>query len=376
MNENIRYILMNKDKKLASLYVDKNYAAIQEIYGDIPMFIGNVSEWINHRTDFFGRTNIVKMAKLAGIHDKSDFLTITKAISINDTLWVNDLKYPTTWSKINPYTNRISKIMAEIALNGTGCYNNENLKSPSPQYRVDGSIDKCIKRYDNTLYLYKTDGEKWSDKAGCRPYSEYYCTIIENQLKFIDYAKYNIIVNKTSEGYDKPYTYCKLFTNENEGLLQMENSKFKTTPLYELDEIMPAQSRMILHEMLLLDSLTLNFDRHQGNYGFIIDNDSFKIKRFAPIYDNDCALGSLMSIQDKKLDEAYEELINSHLPKCNMGDYNDMARWALTSGLRRRLQDVGYISLGKKVQGLSDKRFQFMEYIVNRRRKEILNLFN
>lgn len=375
----VRYILMNKNKRLAGLEVGLNRAVISEIYGDIPHFIGNFYSWVENRTTLFGRDNLVKMAKLAGISNEHEFLTISRALSINDTLWVNDLKYPTTWDKINPYKVRLSRVMAEIALNGLERYNNENLKSPSPQYRIDGSVDKCVKRTDGALFLYKTDGEKWSDLAGSRPYSEYYCTAICKQLNIRNFTEYFIKVEKTNNGYYKPYTYCKLFTNESNGLIQMADSIYREKSTEELLHMLNGKRNDMvqdIREMLIIDSLTLNIDRHMGNYGFIMNNDTFKINGMAPFYDNDCALGSTISIQDKSFDEAYNEIMYRHMPKTDLGDYNDMAKFAMTKTMYNRLKNINYISLGKKVQGLSDKRFQFMEYIVNRRRKEILNLFN
>ena len=51
-----------------------------------------------------------------------------------------------------------------------------------------------------------------------------------------------------------------------------------------------------------------------------------------------------------------------------------MAKWAMTKELYTKLLNMGDIHFDK-VDGLSDKRVKFMEYIVNRRRQEILNLF-
>ena len=34
--------------------------------------------------------------------------------------------------------------------------------------------------------------------------------------------------------------------------------------------------------MIVLDALILNTDRHMGNYGFMVDNDTMQIKRMAP----------------------------------------------------------------------------------------------
>lgn len=42
--------------------------------------------------------------------------------------------------------------------------------------------------------------------------------------------------------------------------------------------------------MIVLDALILNTDRHMGNYGFMVDNDTMQIKRMAPMFDHNQAL--------------------------------------------------------------------------------------
>lgn len=287
-----RYILMNKDKSLAELCVTINEIYISRVIDTIPEYVCDVNYWIHNRLELFGRNNILKMAKLAAISSQQEFLTVTKAISINDTFWVNDKLNPTTWDKINPYRNRISRIIAEISINGIDIYNNQNLRSPSPQYKIDGQTDKCVKRVNNKLVLYKTDGEKWSDLAGCRPYSEYFASAVCEAFKINNFVRYNINEYKTSTGYIKPYCSCNIFTSENRGFVQCGLTKFAELDINELLDYLPMQYKIQLKNMAIMDSIILNIDRHLGNYGFIFDTDTFKITALAPIYDNDCSLGA------------------------------------------------------------------------------------
>lgn len=379
MNFKERYILMNKDNPVAGLNVDLDTATIATVYNIVPSHIGNFNNWVQSRTSIFGRENLLKMAKLAGISNELEYLTISKALSINDTFWVNDTENPTTWNKINPYTNRLSRIMAEIAINGIQHYKNQHIGSPSPQYNIDGNTDKCVKRVNGELYIYKTDGEQWSDLAGCRPYSEYFASILANKLKLSNFVKYNIKINKTQRGYYKPYVFSKLFTSEKYGLIQMYNSRLYGLSFNELDEVWKekgdTRSRLLFREMLLLDSITLNFDRHLGNWGLLVDNDTYEEIGLAPIYDNDCGLGALTSIQYKTADEAYNENLHKY-SKLDFGDYDKMAYEALKIPIiRQHFMELGKtINLGNKPLGLSDNRFKFIQYIINKRIYEINKL--
>lgn len=372
-----RYILMNKNIPLAELYVSNDYVEIKKVLNIIPEYIGDINEWVRTRFLLFGRTNILNMAKLAGISTESEFLTISKAISLTDTFWVNDLKNPTTWDRVNPYKNRLSRIMAEIAIDGVSIYQNKNIASPSPQYKIDGSADKCIKRIKGINYLYKTNGELVANVHANRPYSEYFVYKLCSILGMHSYTEYTIKEYKTENGYIKPYCICPLFTDEDNGYVPICNTHYDGLGLQNLYNIMSNRDKLILREMLLLDSITLNFDRHTGNYGFIYDNNSFKIKGLSPIYDNDCALASTLSIQYKSFEEAYTEAFNRYGPKTGLGGYNEQAKIAMTKEMYNKLRSLGRIRIDKPNNsiGIEDERVEFINYIINRRIKEIIEMF-
>ena len=362
------YYLMNKDRPIAKLDIGTSYAYIIEVYDNIPGYIGNIQEWIANRTDPINRDKINSLLKLAQIYGKAEFLDITKGISLTDTFWFKSLDDKnTTWDKINPYRNRFSRIISEVALNGV--YTGGNVKSPSPDYKVDGSVDKCWKRENGEIYLYKTAGEKWSGLAGNRPWCEYYASQVAEKLcidksHFVDY---NIKVSKTPNGFLKPYVKCRMFTSEEFGYAAIANTKFSNMDLKNLDKIMDDRSRLILREMLILDSIIVNFDRHQGNYGFLVNNDNYKILGMNPIFDNDCSLGAMESLQDKTKEQVYQNLIRTREAKTDMGGYIAQARWAMTSNIASNIKNMYPFKFDRLPSNidLDDKRIEFMEYIVN-----------
>lgn len=372
--------LMNGNQVLADLRVLNDYIKIVKIYRSIPNYLRNIEEWIRHRTTLFGRQNVITLAKLAGINSSEDFLKIAKAISATDTIWVNDLQNPISWEKVNPYRNRISTILANIAIDGYNIQYHGQLNSPSPQYRISGSVDKCIKRHNNKLYLYKTDGGCWSDKAGKRPYSEYFVTELEKKLGFREFAKYSVVENESFDNdigqkVIKPYCICELFTNEKYGLVECEHTKYRNHTVIQLSKVFNNSPRNldIWREMMLLDSITLNYDRHTGNYGFIIDNNSFKLLGLAPIYDNDCALGALESIQNNNFNATFNKLKNEKRPKVDIGDYDELAYTVVNGYWYKKLKSIGKIKLtNNNFKGISQNRIDFMNYIINRRISEIL----
>lgn len=373
---NYRFMLMNANNKLADIRIVNNEIIVENLYLENLNSVKDIQSYLKIRLSHVNRNGVHTLIKLNNLDSTEKFLSLTRAISCIDTLWVNDLYNYTTWDKINPYTNRLSQAIAEIAINGESTVGYSNIRRASPQYTLDGSVDKCIKTTEDGLYLYKTSGERWSDLAGCRPYCEYYASIVAEQLGLDNSVMYRIDLTKTHDKLIKPYVYCKLFTTEEYGLTQMRYSKYNGYTSNELVTVLDIVSRQRYKDMIVFDSLIMNPDRHTGNYGFIISNKSGHILSLAPIYDNDCSLGALTSVQDKSFEQAFNEIKYSKLPKTDIGSYDDHARWAMTKDMYIRLRDVDRIKLGQRLPGISQKRFDFMEYLVNRRRVEILNMFS
>lgn len=368
---------MNKDREVAKVKVTNDSAYIVETYDVIPPYIHDIFDWINCRSSPVGRANIQYLMKLAGIRNKSEYLSVTHGISMRDTLWFREEHSKIAWDKISPYTNSFSRVISEICLNGNYKYSGE-LRSPSPDYKIDGSIDKCWKRVNGEIYLYKTAGECINMFMGIRTYMEYYASQIAKQLitdknHFIDYK---IRVDNTSTGRLKPYVVCPCFTSEKYGLLDYGDSVYKNLNIGEFDKNIhgDSRSRIILREMLVLDSIILNHDRHDGNYGFLVDNDTYDIYGLTPIFDNDCSMGYFVSLQSIESFDKGFNIALSRQARAGMGDYIDQAKWAMTSEIYNNMRNMYPFHFDRLPSGidLPDKRIQFMEYIVNRQIKTIL----
>lgn len=97
-----KFVLMNKDTKVADLICEKNQLNILRIYNNVDMnYIAGTDTWIKSRLTPFGRANIQKLLNLANMTDLESYTKVTKAISLNDTLWINDCEKPMSWAEIN-----------------------------------------------------------------------------------------------------------------------------------------------------------------------------------------------------------------------------------------------------------------------------------
>ena len=101
----------------------------------------------------------------------------------------------------------------------------------------------------------------------------------------------------------------------------LHNKKLKGLDLVrELEKIYDESK---LSDLLVFDALIYNIDRHLGNFGMIIDNNTGEFLREAPIFDNGYSLMNLLYKED--LDHINAVLKNSpvslliiipKLPKC------------------------------------------------------------
>ena len=262
---NPRFVLMNMNNRIADLKVVNNSIVINKLYSDNINSVSSINTWINSRLASANRSGIHNLNKLNNLSTIEKFLSLTRAVSCTDTIWVNDFYNYTTWNDINPYKHKTNRAVVEIAINGESTVGYANIRCASPQYTLDGSVDKCIKSTDDGLYLYKTSGERWSDLAGCRSYCEYYASIIAEQLGLNDFVMYRMDLTKTPDNLIKPYVYCKLFTSEDYGLLQMQYSKYKNYSSDELSAELNTEMRNQYKNMLVFDSLILNLQKASNN---------------------------------------------------------------------------------------------------------------
>ena len=146
-------------------------------------------------------------------------------------------------------------------------------------------------------------------------FSEY---IGSNVFKIVGFKTQNTVLGKYSyNGKEKIVCACEDFTDNDNILYEFENLALSTNPdkkiETELNDIMEVieESKMIHTEetkqkfwdMFVIDSLIGNTDRHNGNWGFILNKNTGKVE-FSPIYDCGSALNPMIEDEEiKKINE-------------------------------------------------------------------------
>lgn len=183
-----------------------------------------------------------------------------------------------------------------------------------------GSEKKKTLIYNNKKYLVKfPDPVREKNKNISyinNAFSEYIGSSI---FKICGFKVQNTILGKYNyNGKEKIVCACEDFTNMDNILYEFENLALSTNPdkkiETELNDIMEVieESKMICEEetkekfwdMFVIDSLIGNTDRHNGNWGFLLNKNTGKVG-FSPIYDCGSALNPMLEDEEiERINEA------------------------------------------------------------------------
>ncbi len=333
-----KYILKNKDKELVLFSIQDGFIEpeITEIqrYSDIglPPEYTDISSWIENRNYAKHKEHLKKWLKEWNIDNAYGFINLTHCLSLNDSLWIVPADSNLTWDKVNLYDNAFSDIVSKTAFNSG--LRGLKLSSTSPEFTSEGSFEKCWIQENNGVYLYKKGGSG-AVNFGIEPYSEYYASQIAEYL-CEDYVAYDLAQYKGSL-----VSVCKMFTSQNEGFLPFyklldSNKTYNYNDIYKICQKYNEEESFC--SMIVLDAIIYNTDRHLGNFGFIVDNDTYQIKRFAPIFDHNMSLFSRALDDDLVNFEKYSSDIN--LGHKMGGDFVEIAEKMLTPSIKEKLEKL------------------------------------
>ncbi len=103
---------------------------------------------------------------------------------------------------------------------------------------------------------------------------------------------------------------CELFTDEKYGYIPFYKL-IDANKAYNLNDVLRICTELGFEnecrQMILVDSLVFNQDRHLGNFGFIVDNETFQIVKFAPMFDFNLSMLCNAMEEDLADFEKYQE---------------------------------------------------------------------
>jgi len=233
--------------------------------------------WFTRRTVPRNRRNIEELMARIGLNSRNvkGIIELCRGLSLNDVYWVVHDGCADAWKDFNLYENDFSDAIAQMAFSGVGPDFREQWTS-SPEFTTNGMLAKCWRRIDGNVLLYKS-GTEGASNTGFEPYSEFYAAQIAEAMG-LDHVAYGL-----SRFKGRLCSTCPLFTSDKYGYVPAGR-------VVSRDEAL-ADPRFA--DVFFFDAVIFNTDRHMGNFGYLVDNDTNEIVGAAPIFDNGYGLFSL-----------------------------------------------------------------------------------
>ena len=217
-------------------------------------------------------------------------LTRCYGLSLSDQYWIKPQGQELKWEDINFFDNDFSEDIGDVLLGKTTDKNNFDFHSP------DNTSDGCLKKRWKII-----DGKRCLLKAGStpfmqQPFNEVIASIIMDRLN-IPHVPYTLMFDEKGN----PYSVCEDFIDKDTELVSawkvmMISKKDNNTSVYRhyincckklgIDDIEHAMDQMIV-----LDYIITNEDRHQNNFGLIRNANTLEWLNVAPIFDSGTSLG-------------------------------------------------------------------------------------
>lgn len=242
--------------------------------------------WLKHRVVPKRRAYIDQVLASLGVRngDVRGIIGFSRGLSLNDVHWVVSESDNALWRNVNLYDNPFSETLAYMAF--TGGDGTVPMGSTSPELTTNGMLAKCWRRVNGVPTLFK-GGTEGAANSGFEPYSEFYASQVAEALG-LPHVAYGL-----SKFKGRLCSTCPAFTNDRYGYLSVGR--------YTTRELALEDSRF--SDIFFFDAIICNPDRHLGNFGYLVDNDTNEIVGPAPIFDNGYGLFSLALYKNKYKDE-------------------------------------------------------------------------
>jgi hypothetical protein len=217
------------------------------------------------------------------------------------------------------------------------------------------------------IRLYK-GGTTGASNAGFEPYSEFYAAQIAEAMG-VQAIPYGL-----SQWKGILCSTCELFTSKDYAFLPV--GRMVTTGGMEAVrayyESLGAPFVKALDDMLVLDAIICNTDRHFGNFGFLVDNQTNQIIAPAPLFDHGNSLFNFAGTDAFESETALDNFVETLMP-CTYNDFIGTARQVLTLERREGLRHLLTFRFKKHPRyNLPPKRLKLIEQQVQKRARALL----
>lgn len=372
----ILYTLINKETPLCDFVIEGEgeleLCKIVKEYKSLPFWCEPLSTWVANRSSAKHRSHVNKILEMCGGKTKSGFIALTHCLSLTDTLWVKSDRENVSWREVNLYENKFDEVISKLSFDGNGLFGIQ-MSTTSPELTTDGAYDKCWLNEKDGIHLIKA-GREGARNTGLEPYGE----VLASQVfeRICDSVPYTL---RRFDG--RVVSDCKLFTNEEFGYKPI-SVFLKSGIKYGLPETLEIYREFncedAFRRMVVADCITLNSDRHFGNFGFLVNNETFERTVLNPCFDFNMAFVPFAEegfdfgkdSNGKEID--FDEYLSRRPPVIG-SDYVAPARAILTPEIKKCVEEIRETPLTVQCdERFTEKRLSQMNMIKNAQCERIL----
>lgn len=294
---------MHKDIPVAELTLDETTATVSEagkVYSPerLPLGVSEkhgtldrsaLSTWWNERCIPASRSGVRHALETMEIPDTRVLLTRCFGLSLSDQYWIRPQDTELRWREINFFDNDFSEDIGDILLGKKT--DRRAINFSSPDSASDGYLKKRWKIVDGKRCLLKAG----SDPFRQQPFNEVIASSLAERLG-IPHVSYHLLWD---DGV--PYSVCEDFITKDTDLISAwrvmqtkKKSNSASTYQHYLDcckQLGIKEMKHAVDQMIVLDYLIANEDRHLNNFGLVRSADTLEYLGTAPIFDSGSSLG-------------------------------------------------------------------------------------
>ena len=277
----------NEIKKINDI-IDIDYAPLS-IYNASndknKILLKETNNWFKNRGIPLWRKELAQLLQKMNIESPTELLDKAHGLSLSDQYWIKDINSNIEWEDINFFEHDFQFAnFLEASLSPRS--SNKQPEIHSPNNTTDGMLPKSWIIENGKRVLVKRTFEPSNQE----PFNEWLASEISERLGF-DYCPYKIDVID-----NKLVSKCDNFLNKNQEIISaydIYNTKQKPNHVNDFNHYIQIlkengieNAREQLENMIILDYLTMNYDRHMKNFGIIRNVQTLKWEKTTPLFDN------------------------------------------------------------------------------------------
>jgi hypothetical protein len=299
----MEYTLMHKELPIAQLELDEETGSIRKVLSvqeasHMPLGVmtpkgmvdrGALNDWWIDRSIPASRSGVRKAMEILAVQDTRLLLTKCFGLSLSDQYWIRPAHQTIEWKEINFFDHPFSEDIGDVLLGKAKKTTGFDFHSP------DNTSDGCLKKRWKII-----DGKRCLLKAGSspfcqQPFNEIIASSVMKRLN-ISHVPYTLIWSD-----DEPYSVCEDFVTQDTELvtawrIMQTEKKANSTSVYRhylncCEALGIPNMEQSMNEMIVVDYLIANEDRHQNNFGAIRNAETLQWLGAAPVFDSGSSLG-------------------------------------------------------------------------------------